>query len=188
MNLIIRNLIIFCAIYTIMPLLFIKKDNQEKLTDNSIIVFKFTDNIRKIMLWCSIIMFVITIIGIIAFSNQDGSIVFTIIFGIFSILILGFYLFARNKKVIYQNNSLCVYNMFGKKKTFNISDIKKAVEYPTNGMELIFKDNSKIRLDIQLTNYGRIKDILSSNGITYVDKNNNENVKGWYYGKTIFIF
>ena len=69
--------------------------------------------------------------------------------------------------------------MFGKKKNFNISDIKKAVEYPTNGMELILKDNSKIRLDVQLTNYGRIKDILSNNGITYVDKNNNENVKGW---------
>ena len=69
--------------------------------------------------------------------------------------------------------------MFGKKKNFNISDIKKAVEYPTNGMELIFKDNSKIRLDVQLTNYGRIKDILSNNGITYVDKKNNENVKGW---------
>ena len=60
-----------------------------------------------------------------------------LIFGIFSILILGFYLSARNKKVIYQNNSLCVYNMFGKKKNFNISDIKKAVEYPTNGMEFL---------------------------------------------------
>lgn len=174
-----RQLITICIIYALMPLLFAKKDDEETLTDSSTIVFKFADKFKKIILGCSIIFFIITIIGTVAFSNQDGSIVFTIIFGIFSILILGFYLFARNKKVIYQNNSLCVYNMFGKKKNFNISDIKKAVEYPTNGMELIFKDNSKIRLDVQLTNYGRIKDILSNNGITYVDKNNNENVKGW---------
>lgn|GEM_PF-4207441 len=179
MNLIIRNLIIFCAIYLIMPLLFIKKDNRENFTDNSIIIFKFTDSIKKIMLGCSIIMFVITIIGTIAFSNQDGSIIFTIIFGVISILTLVYYLFVKNKKVIYQNNSLCVYNMFGKKKNFNISDIKKAIEYPTDGMKLIFKDNSKIKIDAQLTNYGMIKDILSKNGIIYVDKNNNENVRGW---------
>ncbi len=177
---IIRELILFCIIYAVIPLLFIKKDdNKEEFKDNDVIVFRFTDNIKKIMLGCSIIMFIVTIIGTVVFSKQNGSVIFTIFFGALSILTLVYYLFVRNKKVVYQNNSLRAYDMFGKEKTFNISDIEKAVEYPADGMKLFFKDNSKIKIDTQLINYEKIKDILSRNGITYVDKNNNENVKGW---------
>ena len=122
---IIRELILFCIIYAVISLLFIKKDdNKEEFKDNDVIVFRFTDNIKKIMLGCSIIMFIVTIIGTVVFSKQNGSVIFTIFFGALSILTLVYYLFVRNKKVVYQNNSLRAYDMFGKEKTFNISDLE----------------------------------------------------------------
>ena len=89
------------------------------------------------------------------------------------------YLLIRNKKIIFENNTFSAYNIIGKQKSFDIQNIKEAIEIPSDGMKLIFKDNKKIKIDTIMNNYSKIKEILDKNSIVYKDKNGNPAPKGW---------
>lgn len=89
------------------------------------------------------------------------------------------YLLARNKKVIYEGDVLYVSNLFGKEQTVHISEIIDAVENSSDGMSLVLRDNRKIKIDMQMNHYSKIKKILKKNNIRYHDRNGNTAPKGW---------
>ena len=46
-------------------------------------------------------------------------------------------------------------------------------------MLIIFNDGRKLKVDVQMINYSRLKDLLDKNNIVYKDKNGNNAPKGW---------
>ncbi len=163
----------------ILPLMFRTKE-QDTENDNKI-VFEFSKIFKIVMLFCALVFILISIIFLIESINKGdkSELVAVIIFALFAILSSFLYLLARNKKIIYVDNILYVYNIFGKQKKFNVADIKEAIEVPSSGMKLIFEDNNKVKIDTELNNYSKIKDILEKNNIIYKDINGNNAPKGW---------
>lgn len=157
--------------------------NNEPVTENNDrIIFKFSNVFKTVMLVCTIISVVISLfMFFLAFftdrNNALLALIIPVLVGVLPSLFL--YLTAINKKIIYEINYLYVYNFIGKQKIFNIHDIKEAIEIQSDGMKLIFQDNRKVKVDMQMTNYVKIKDILTQNNIVYKDKYGNNAPKGW---------
>ena len=173
-------LITVLLISIIMPLIFRANDSVTKTENNGRIVFEFSKALKTTMLICTIVFIIVSLIFfIVALNSQKGEIIAVIIFALFSLFSSFIYLLLRNKKIIYDSNILYVYNIIGKQKSFNIQDIKEAIEIPSDGMKLIFKDNQTIKVDVQMMNYSEIKEILDKNNIIYKDKNGNNAPKGW---------
>ncbi len=149
-------------------------NNQNK------IVFEIGKGLRIFMLVVSIIFFIPAIVFLIqAIKNANmGELIGVLIFVILALISLYLYLLF-NKKVVYENNTLTIYNIFGKHTSINVKDIKQAIEMPLDGMKLIYDDNKYIKIDVQMNNYAKIKDILEKNNISYEDKNGNNAPKGW---------
>lgn len=162
-----------------MPLIF--RTNEPVSEDDERIVFEFNKTFKIVMLACTIIFVIISIVFFIVtiYSDKKDALITIIFFASFALFSSFLYLLTRNKKIVYINNTLYVYNIFGKQKNFNIEDIKTANEIPSDGMKLILKDNKKIKVDAQMTNYSKIKEILNKNNIICTDKKGNNVPKGW---------
>lgn len=174
------TLITIIILSIVIPLIFRTNDSVTKNENNGKIVFEFNKTLKITMLVCTIIFIIISLVFfIIALYNKNGELIAAIIFGLFALLSSFVYLLLRNKKIIYENNILYVYGIIGKQKIFNVQDIKEAIEVPSDGMKLIFKDNKKVKVDTQMINYSEIKEILDKNNIVYKDKNGNNAPKGW---------
>lgn len=164
----------------IMPLIY--KDDIQKGKNKDRVIFEFNNATKVIILVCTIILVIMSAIFLskaIFNGDKDKDSIGSLFFSMFSLFFSIAYLNLRNKKIIWQNNKLYVYNIFGKQKQKNIQEVTKAIEYPGKGMELLFKDNSKLRIDMQMINYSKIKEILDENEIIYEDKNGNITPKGW---------
>ena len=151
----------------IIPLIFRSKNTVSENDDK--ISFEFGKAFKIVMLVSTIVFISASIIFLVLSITSDnkGELIAVIFFALFAILSGFVYLLAKNKKIIYSGNVLYSYNIFGKQKSFNIADITEAVELPMDGMKLIFKDNSKLKIDMQMSNYEKVKEILSRNNITY---------------------
>ena len=173
--------LIFITVFLIsilVPLIF--RTNESVTEDDGRIVFKCNKTLKTTMLVCTIIFIVVSLaFFIIALYSKKGELIAAIIFALFALFSSFIYLLLRNKKIIYENNTLYVYNIIGKQNSFHIQDIKEAVEIPSDGMKLIFQNNKKIKVDVQMNNYSKIKEILDKNNIVYKDKNGNKTPKGW---------
>ncbi len=160
-----------------------RKEEPDTQNDSRI-VFAFNKTFKAVMLSCAIITAVIALLflGMAVFGEKEYRMFFVII-GLFSSLLtlLGslLYLLARNKKVIYEGDVLYVSNLFGKEQTVQISEIIDAVENSSDGMSLVLRDNRKIKIDMQMNHYSKIKKILEKNNIRYHDRHGNTAPKGW---------
>jgi len=168
-----------CLISIILPLILKSEDEKDDNYDR--VLFKFSKKIRLTMLISTIIFIIILVFATITvvFNNDKSALSALVIFSMFTLLSSILYILTRNKKILYTNDKLYAYNILGKKSSFNVSDIKEAIENPSDGMKLIFKDGRKLKVDIQMTNYSKIKEILEKNNIIYKDKHGNDVPKGW---------
>ena len=172
--------ITLCLISAILPL--VLKANGEEIKDNGDkIIFEFGKKIKICMLLSTIIFVIMLIACIIAliFNNDKDALSVIAIFSMFTLLCSFVYIFTRNKKVIYFDNTFYNYNIFGKKSVFKIVNAKEAIEKQSDGMLIIFNDGRKLKVDVQMINYSRLKDLLDKNNIVYKDKNGNNAPKGW---------
>lgn len=176
------TIVAISLICIIIPLIFRAKEPDVK--DNYKIVFEFNKVIRIAMLICTIVFVAITLLFVIVtiYSKKDEEllfVIFMIFFALLAVISSLLYLLTRNKKVIYEGDVLYVFNIIGKRKIFNVQDITDATEINSDCMKLTFKDNDKVKIDIQMNNYSKIKEILARNDIVYKDKHGNNTPKGW---------
>ncbi len=160
-----------------------RKEESDTQNDSRI-VFAFSKTFKAVMLSCTIAAAMITLLflGLAVFGEKEYRMFFVIIALFFSLLTLLaslLYLLARNKKVIYEGDVLYVSNLFGKEQTVRISEIIDAVENSSDGMSLVLRDNRKIKIDMQMNYYPKIKEILEKNNIRYHDRHGNTAPKGW---------
>lgn len=170
-----KYLIIFLIISIILPI--ISKSNDSVVENSDKIVFEFNKKFKVIMFICTIISLLLLVACLSSIKEDESYLI--VVFLLLVIFSMYFYLLSRNKKIMYINSNIYYYNVIGKKKIFNIKDIKEVVENPTDGLKLIFNNGQKIKIDIQMTNYIKIKEILDENNIIYKDKNGNNYPKGW---------
>ena len=172
-------IITICIISIILPIIFKTTDTNVK--DDEEIIFEFNKLLTRTILCCTVFFYIISLVAAYSMinSSEDNIWIVVIVFALFGLCSFLVYLLLRNKKIIYYNNILNYYNMFGKKKEFEVNDIEKAIEHPSDGMKLIFKNKKKIKIDTQMNNYPQIKNILDKNNIIYEDKNGNKKPKGW---------
>ncbi len=178
----IYTIIAISLICIIMPLIF--RAEEPDVMDNDKIVFEFNKGIKIVMLVCTIIFVVLTLLFLVVtvYSTKDDElffVIFMIFFASLALITSLLYLLTRNKKIICEGNVLYVFNFIGKKKTLNVQDITDATEINTDGMKLTFKNSAKVKIDIQMNNYSKIKEILARNNIVYKDKHGNNTPKGW---------
>lgn len=162
----------------------IYRKEEPDTQSGSRIVFTFNKTFKAVMLVCAIITAVFTLLfsGLSLFGEEEYRTFFVILVMVFALLTLFsslLYLLVRNKKIIYEGDVLYVSNLFGREQTVYISEITDAVENSADGMSLILRDNRKIKIDVQMTNYSRIKEILEKNNIKYHDRHGNAAPKGW---------
>ena len=175
----IPTIIVLILISILIPLIF--RTNEPVSEDNEKIVFEFNKTFKIVMLACTLIFVIVSIVFFIIaiYSDKKDELIAVVFFALFALLSSILYLLARNKKIIYINNTLYVYNIFGRQTSFHVEDIKEAIEIPSDGLKLIFKDNRKIKVDTQMANYSKIKEILDKHNIICRDKNGNKALKGW---------
>lgn len=166
----------------VFPLIFGAKEPDSQ--SGGRIVFAFSEPFKVTILLCTIVAAVITLLllGLVVYGEKEDRTLFVIVGIVFSLLTLLsslLYLLARNKIIIYEGNALYVSNLFGREQTVYISEIMDAVENSADGMSLILRGNRKIKIDVQMTNYSRIKEILEKNNIKYHDRHGNAAPKGW---------
>ncbi len=163
----------------IIPIIF--KTNEPTSENGDRIIFEFNKSFKIVMLICTLVFIGISLVFfIMAMSNnQKDGMIAVVIFTLFALLSSFLYLLTRNKKIIYENNKFYKYNILGKQTVFNIQDLDEALEMKADGMILTFKDKQKIKIDMQMSNYPKIKEILDYNNIIYKDKNGNKAAKGW---------
>lgn len=164
----------------IIPFVFKSPNNLNDENNNNKIIFVFNKRIKNTMLLCAIffMLFSIFFLFVVSSIDKDG-VAISIMTAVLSLFSMVGYIVFRNKKIIYKDKVFYVYNVLGKEKIFNIEDITKVIDKSLAGMELHFKNNKKIKIDTQMTNYAKIKDILDGNGIPYKDKYGNTLPKGW---------
>ena len=171
-------IVTMCLIGILLPFVF---KTDDSFSDGDI-VFKFSKRIRLLMFVC-VIVFIIAFFGMsinaLFYSDNKGDYLGVFIFFLFLVCSSFGYLFVRNKQIVCLNHQLYFYNIFGKKSVFDIRDIEKAVEYPSDGMKLTFKGGKKIKIDSLMSNYNKIKEILDKYHIVYKDRNGNVSPKGW---------
>ena len=168
--------IIFISIA--IPLIYKKDINNAESEDK--IIFEFNNFSRRIMLIGTIMSICLTCIFLITtIVGEEKNFAGPILFSIFPLFTSIMYIILKNRKIIYQNNEFFIYNMWRKKREISIQDLAKAVEFPTKGMELTFKNNYKLKIYAMMNNYSKIKNILVENNIQYTDVNGNINKKGW---------
>ena len=164
----------------IFPFIFKSTDTLYAENNDNEIVFAFNNRLKMTILLCTILCMILSLVTlIIGYTVDKEGIAISIVIAILTLLIMLFYLLLRNKKIIYKDKVLHVYNILGKEKKFNIEDVTNAIENSSDGIKLYFKDNKKIKVDVQMTNYTKIKDILDDNGIAYKDNHGNNSPKGW---------
>lgn len=173
------KIIIFSIIGLLLPL--ILKPENSNIEGTNKIVFAFNSKIKIIGLLGFLVFAIPTIMIIITSLNEItiALIIGTLTMLIFTMGMLYCYLLLKNKKIIYDNNTFYSYNFIGKEKIFYVQDIAEAMEYQSDCMKLILKDNTKIKIDTIMNNYPKIKEILDTNGIIYKDKYGNTSPKGW---------
>ncbi len=164
----------------ILPMI-LKAEEKNNDSDNDKIVFEFGKKIKICMLVITILFIIILLACTLAVVLNDDkeAIVAIVIFSVFTLLSSFLYVLTRNKKIIYVNNKFYYYNIIGKKSLFNVLDIKEAIENPSDGMKLVFNDGRKLKVDTQMINYVKIKEILDKNNIKYTDRHGNNAPKGW---------
>lgn len=173
-------IVTMCLISVILPFVF-KVDNSFDDGDGKI-VFGFSKRIRLVMFICMLVFVIALFVmgGYVILNNSNnGEVVGVVIFFLFSLCGCLGYLFVRNKYFVYYNEELHCYNVWGKESAFKIVDIKEVVEYPSNGMVIVFKDGKRVKADSLMSNYNKMKEIFDSNGIVFRDKNGNNAPKGW---------
>lgn len=175
-----QTVILIILLSIIFPFIFKSTDTLDVENSNDEIVFAFNNRLKMTILLCTILCILLSIVTlIIGYTVDKEGIAISIVMAILALLIMLFYLLLRNKKIIYKDKFLHVYNILGKEKKFNIEDVTNAIENSSDGIKLYFKDNKKIKVDVQMTNYTKIKDILDENGIAYKDNHGNNSPKGW---------
>ena len=164
----------------IFPFIFKKPNDLNSENNDNIIVFEFYKKIQNTILLCAIFFILFSLFFLIVISSvtKDG-IAISIVMAVSALFSMLVYIALRNKKIIYNDKVLHVYNILGKEKVYNVEDITKAVDSELAGMDLYFKDNKKLKIETFMTNYENIKDILDNNGIPYKDKHGNTLPKGW---------
>ena len=149
--------------------------------NNKKIIFKFDKRFKQPYIFLSIVLIVINLVCVFFAKDIDikGIIICTLLFGSITLPCLILILISINKKIIYDNGIFYVQNMFKINKEYNIKDIINAVEYSWDGMKIYLKNNRKFKVDIQMSNYSKIKDIFEENNIDFRDRFGNINPKGW---------
>ncbi len=163
----------------IIPIIFKSNDSISENTNK--VEFKFNNAFKVVMLSSTIIFVIVSLVFLFISINSDkkGELIAVIFFAFLAVLSSFLYLLAKNKKIIYCDNILYIYNIFGKQKNLNIKDIEQAIEIPTDGIKLIFKNNEKVKIDMQMSNYHKVKEILNKNNIIVKDNNGNNSPQGW---------
>lgn len=175
-----QTVILTIVLSIIFPFIFKSTDTLYAENNDNEIVFAFNNRLKMTILLCTILCMILSLVTlIIGYTVDKEGIAISIVIAILTLLIMLFYLLLRNKKIIYKDKVLHVYNILGKEKKFNIEDVTNAIENSSDGIKLYFKDNKKIKVDVQMTNYTKIKDILDDNGIAYKDNHGNNSPKGW---------
>lgn len=175
-----QTVILIIVLSIIFPFIFKSTDTLYAENNDNEIVFAFNNRLKMTILLCTILCMILSLVTlIIGYTVDKEGIAISIVIAILTLLIMLFYLLLRNKKIIYKDKVLHVYNILGKEKKFNIEDVTNAIENSSDGIKLYFKDNKKIKVDVQMTNYTKIKDILDDNGIDYKDNHGNNSPKGW---------
>ncbi len=175
-----QTVILIIVLSIIFPFIFKSTDTLYAENNDNEIVFAFNNRLKMTILLCTILCMILSLVTlIIGYTVDKEGIAISIVIAILTLLIMLFYLLLRNKKIIYKDKVLHVYNILGKEKKFNIEDVTNAIENSSDGIKLYFKDNKKIKVDVQMTNYTKIKDILDDNGIAYKDNHGNNSPKGW---------
>ena len=171
-------IVTMCLIGILLPFVF-KTDNSFSDGD---IVFRFSKRIRLVMFFC-VIVFVIAFCGMsiyaLFYSDNKGDYLGVLIFFLFLLCSSFCYLFVRNKQIVFLDDKLYFYNIFGRMSIFDIRDITDAIEYPSDGMKLIFRGGKRIKVDSLMSNYNKIREILDKFHIVYKDRNGNISPKGW---------
>ena len=175
----VRYLTISLLLLFLLPILLSSKNTYSE--GDSKIVFEFSKSLRNLMLFglllflvITIVLFIISIIG-----EENGIVIGIIIFALFAILSGWMYLLLKNKKLIYENGVFELYNILGKKSSFNVIDIKEGIEHVGDGMKLVLNSGKKIKVDAQMSNYSMLKEILEKSNIIYKDSHGNIAPKGW---------
>lgn len=171
--------IVLILVSIIIPLLF---RNNSKGENDKQIVFEFYIAFRIVMLVCMGVFIAIAVLFLVVAlnnNNKNSELIGVIIFAVFSLLCSIVFIIFKNKKIIYSEDVLYYYNLFGKQKKFNVQDIQEAIENTDCGMKLIFKDGKKLKVDVEMMNYSKIKDILDEHNIKYKDTKGNNTPKGW---------
>lgn len=163
----------------VIPMIF--KSNISTSENQDRIVFEFNKTFKIVMLLCTLVFIGVSLIFFIIMisSEQKDGMIAVIFFALFAMLSSVLYLLVRNKKIIYENSKFYEYNILGKQTVFEIQNLNEAIEKSSDGMTLVFKDNKKIKIDMQMNNYSKIKEILDHSNIIYKDKNGNKAPKGW---------
>ena len=172
--------LIVAIILILMSLVFKKNTKNEENVNKDKIVFEFSSNITRIMMFGVILTTFLTCVFLArAINGQDENFLGPIVFSIFPIFFLSVYIVLKKGKVVYENKKFIKYNIWGKKKEFSVQEITSAIEDPLKGIQLTFNNKYKLKISGLINNYPEIKKILSENNIQCKDINGNSNVKGW---------
>lgn len=172
--------IIFCFLAIMIIMELISKKNERDSGIDGEITFRFNKGFEYLCLISIVIMLIFSIVFMIkGLYNHDDNYIGSAIFAIFSFCIFLLYLLVKNKKIIYENDIFYAYNILNKLKKYYAKEIIGAVEIMGDGIILTFNNNSKLKIDAQMENYLKIKEILEQHNIECKDKNGNVSPKGW---------
>lgn len=152
-------LIIPVLVSILLPIL-LKSPKVE--SDDGTVKLQFSKVLKIFFLIGYIIFFVIFIITSIEYfkDNETCPISVPLIFSGFMMFVFMAFMFVNNKKILIENNNIISINCFGKKKTFNLKDIKKTRPISNDGLLLILNDNSKVIAIQFMSNYDKLINIL----------------------------
>lgn len=153
------------------PIIFkIFKYKKIEYNESEVIVFEYYKSHRDsylVFMW--IFLFSTFTMFLIMFGmNEIFFSIITMICAIFSLSFAIKYIYRRNVRVVYDNDTFIFYDIRGKEKIYNINDIEDAYEVVLDGMTIIFKDKSKIKISMSMNNYIKIRDIFDVNVISYI--------------------
>lgn len=163
----------------VVPLVWISikvmRAKEPEATSDNYIEFTFTKAYKIFMLAATIVSAVILITFIVLgfYFNVVRKIGPFLLITILLVFIVGLctrmFFLVKNKKAVYDNDTLHFTDLFGKKQSFHVKDIEEAVERKGDGLKLTLHDGRKFKFDMQMTNYPKVKEILKRNNIPYYD-------------------
>ncbi len=170
------TVIVLCLLLPV--LLSSKKTYQE---GDRKIIFEFSKGLKVTMLICLLFFSLLTVaLSVVSIVEKDKAMIIgVIIFGIFAIVNALLCITLNNKEFVFENDIFSYKSMFGKKSSFSVKDVKEAIYKPTDCTKLVLNNGKKVKLDQQMSNYDKLREILENNNIPYKDKHGNEVPKGW---------